>query len=263
MRSAGDISPLLQAFLLAYNAVLFTLPWVLGAVIRSLRESKRELADRAAELQAEREENARQAVFAERVRIARELHDVVAHHVSVMGVQAGAARRVMERQPDKAVAALDSIEASSRQAVVELHRLLGFLRRAGEADELAPQPGLAQLGDLVAQVAQGELTVELAIEGDPRPLPPPSRCPPTGSSKKPSPTPASTRAPDRHRAGPLRPDDARGRGARRRHRPGRAAAGNEGGHGLIGMRERAACMAATSVPGPDRDGGFAVTRPSR
>ena len=89
-----------------------------------MRDHERELADRAVELQREREENARQAVFAERVRIARELHDVVAHHVSVMGVQAGAARRVMERQPDKAAAALSSIEASSRQAVLELQRLL-------------------------------------------------------------------------------------------------------------------------------------------
>ena len=90
---------------------------------------QRELTARARELQREREENARRAVLDERVRIARELHDVVAHHVSVMGVQAGAARRVMGRQPEKAEEVLSSIEASSRQAVVELHRLLGFLRR--------------------------------------------------------------------------------------------------------------------------------------
>ncbi len=113
----SDGGLLLQSFILTYNAVLFGLPWGLGAVIRSLRGRERELAIRAVELQREREENARQAVFAERVRIARELHDVVAHHVSVMGVQAGAARRVMERQPERAVEALSSIEASSRQAL--------------------------------------------------------------------------------------------------------------------------------------------------
>jgi len=169
---AAEIRPLLQSFVLAFNVVVLALPWVAGTVIRSLRDSKRELADRAAELQREREENARQAVFAERVRIARELHDVVAHHVSVMGVQAGAARRVMERQPDKATEALSSIEASSRQALVDLHRLLGFLRRAGEADDLAPQPGLAQLGDLVGAGGQEGLAVDLSIEGDPRPLSP-------------------------------------------------------------------------------------------
>jgi signal transduction histidine kinase len=107
----------------------------------------------------------------ERVRIARELHDVVAHHVSVMGVQAGAARRVMAKHPEKAKEVLSSIEASSRQAVVELHRLLGFLRRPDQPDELAPQPDLAQLPDLVAKVGQGGLIVELSIEGEPRSLP--------------------------------------------------------------------------------------------
>ena len=122
--------------------------------IWSRRDRQRILAGQTIELQAEREENARQAVFAERVRIARELHDVVAHHVSVIGVQAAGARRVMERQPARAAEALTSIEASSRHAVVELHRLLGFLKRTGEIEELAPQPGLAQLGKLIAEEGQ-------------------------------------------------------------------------------------------------------------
>ena len=123
-------APLARCFSLLYNVVVIALPWLLGAAIWSLRDRQRKLAEQTVELQAEREENARQAVFAERVRIARELHDVVAHHVSVIGVQAAGARRVMERQPARAAEALSSIEASSRQAVVELHRLLGFLRRA-------------------------------------------------------------------------------------------------------------------------------------
>ena len=111
-------------------------------------------------------------MFAERVRIARELHDVVAHHVSVIGVQAAAARRVMDRQPARAAEALSSIEDSSRRAVTELHRLLGFLRRAGDTDELFPQPGLAQLGDLIAEAGQGELIVDLTVKGEARPLSP-------------------------------------------------------------------------------------------
>ena len=125
-----------EALTFLYNVVVLSLPWMLGAAIWSLRDRQRTLAAQAVELQREREENARQAVFAERVRIARELHDVVAHHVSVMGVQAAGARRVMDRDPQRAAEALSSIEHSSRRAVSELHRLLGFpsprrrLRRA-------------------------------------------------------------------------------------------------------------------------------------
>ena len=148
-----------QGFGVLINALVLSLPWLLGVLIRTLGE--------------QREQNARQAVFAERIRIARELHDVVAHHVSLMGIQAGAARIVMDRQPEQVAVALGSIEASSRQAVAELHRLLGLLRRPDDVvDLVAAQPGLAQLGDLVEQAKQGRLTVDLSIEGPPRVLPP-------------------------------------------------------------------------------------------
>ena len=100
----AGMHPLSQSFELAFNAVIFVSPWVLGAAVRSSRGRESQLAERARELMRERERNAEQAVFAERVRIARELHDVVAHHVSVMGIQAGAARRVMARQPKEAAA---------------------------------------------------------------------------------------------------------------------------------------------------------------
>ena len=169
---SADLKPLTQLLNLAYNVVVLALPWMLGAAIRSSRQRERQLAERAIELQREREENANQAVFAERVRIARVLHDVVAHHVSVMGVQAGAARRVMASQPDKAVESLNPIEVTSRQAVGELQRLLGFLRRSGEDDERSPQAGLARLDDLAAQTANGPLMVDISVEGVPRPLPP-------------------------------------------------------------------------------------------
>ena len=163
--------PLNQGFFLAYNVGFIALPILLGLAVRSLRERQTELAAQTTELRREREENARRAVLEERVRIARELHDVVAHHVSVMGVQAGAARRVMERQPAKAQEVLSSIEASSRQAVDELHRLLGFLRRADQPDELAPQPDLTQLPELIEQASQGKLKVQLSVAGEARPLP--------------------------------------------------------------------------------------------
>jgi signal transduction histidine kinase len=251
----SDLQPLAQIFLLAYNAVVLALPWALGAAIRTLRDREQELADRAAELQREREENARQAVFAERVRIARELHDVVAHHVSVMGVQAGAARRVMEQQPDKAAAALTSIEASSRDAVVELHRLLGFLRASDEADELAPQPGLAQLCDLVAQ---GNLAVDLLVEGDPRALPPTLDVSAyriiqealTNARKHSGGATATVRV--SYGTATLEVevlDDGT-------TRAGRSVP--EGGHGLIGMRERATLHGGHLRAGPRPEGGFAV-----
>jgi signal transduction histidine kinase len=163
--------PLNRAFYTVYNIVFVALPLLLGVAVRSLREGQRELAAQARELEREREENARRAVLEERVRIARELHDVVAHHVSVMGVQAGAARRVMAKRPEQAEQVLSSIELSSRQAVVELHRLLGFLRRADQQDAVAPHPDLGQLPELVASAGQGRLNVELTISGDRRPLP--------------------------------------------------------------------------------------------
>lgn len=254
----SEIRPLLQSFVLAYNAAVLALPWVAGTVIRSLRTSKRELVARAAELQREREDNAREAVFAERVRIARELHDVVAHHVSVMGVQAGAARRVMARQPDKAAEALSAIETSSRQAVVELHRLLGFLRRNGEADDLAPQPGLAQLQDLAGSLG-GDLTVDLVIEGCAQPLSPSLEVSAyrivqealTNTRRHSGGATASVRV--RYGNDTLEVevvDDGPAAVAR--------PAGADGGLGLIGMRERVSLHGGHLRTGPRPGGGFAV-----
>ena len=248
--------PLNEAFLLVYNLVFIVLPVLLGVAVRSLRDRSRELAEQTVELRREREENARRAVLEERVRIARELHDVVAHHVSVMGIQAGAARRVMARRPDQAEEALSSIEASSRQAVVELHRLLGFLRREGQDDALAPQPDLAQLPELIAQATQGELTVGLSVEGEPRPLPGTLELSVyrviqealTNALKHSGGTAATVRV----SYGPSMlevevADDGRGGGP---------AGGS--GHGLIGMRERVRLHGGHLRAGPDPAGGFVV-----
>lgn len=112
--------------------VALTAAVALGAVVRAMRERQRELATRLALLHHERAEGARFAVFAQRVQIARELHDVVAHHVSAMGVQAAAARLVMAVRPDQAAAALGEIQRSSRTAAHELGQLVGYLRNTAE-----------------------------------------------------------------------------------------------------------------------------------
>jgi len=149
---------LAQIATILLNLFLFGAAWWVGDIFRIRGERE--------------EENARQAVINERVRIARELHDVVAHHVSVMGIQAGGARRILPQQPEKAKEALSLIESSSRQAVSELHRLLGFLRQGQQTDELSPQPSLRQLSTLVNDMKEAGLPIEVKIEGIERPLPP-------------------------------------------------------------------------------------------
>lgn len=154
------------------NLFLFGAAWWGGDIFRKLRERERELKAQTVQLEIERDENARRAILDERVRIARELHDVVAHHVSVMGVQAGAARRIMTKKPDKAYEALSLIESSSRQAVAEMHRLLGFLRQEKQTDEPAPQPSLKQLNMLIADMQEAGLLVKVNTKGNERELPP-------------------------------------------------------------------------------------------
>jgi signal transduction histidine kinase len=156
---------LFQLSVILRDAFLIGAAWWIGEVfrIRSLREGQ--LRERTIQLEKERDDKARRAVFDERVRIARELHDVVAHHVSVMGIQAGAARRVLNQQPEKVTDILSQIESTSRQAVADMQKLLGFLRPQSQADELTPQPGLQQLSTLVEQARQAGLPVEVIYEG--------------------------------------------------------------------------------------------------
>jgi signal transduction histidine kinase len=250
--------PVNQAVLLAYNVVSIALPIGLGMAVRSRRDRESELAERTRELQSEREENARSAVLEERVRIARELHDVVAHHVSVMGVQAGAARRVMAQQPAKAEEVLSSIEDSSRQAVLELHRLLGVLRRADQPDELTPQPDLAQLPELVAKAGQAGLTVELSIEGEPRALPRTLEVSAyrviqealTNALRHSGGTTATVRLDYRRAVLEVEVlDDGTGNGS---------SPDAVGGHGLMGMRERVGLHGGHLRAGRTPQGGFAI-----
>jgi signal transduction histidine kinase len=153
--------------------VLLAAAWTLGEGVRQRRVHAAELEDRAARLEREREEKARQAATQERLRIARELHDVVAHSLSVIGVQAGAARLVLDSEPNptRAREAVAAIEATANQAMAEMRRALGILRdteRSGVA--LAPLPGLGQLSALLDQLRRAGLPADLRVEGTPRPL---------------------------------------------------------------------------------------------
>jgi signal transduction histidine kinase len=150
---------------------LLAAAWGLGYALRGRLLQATALADRADRAERDREAQAQAAVAAERSRVARELHDVVAHSLSVIVVQAQAAGRVLEGEQPSAREALAAIDATGRQALVEMRRLVGILRDDREL-ALAPQPGLGQLDVLLEQVREAGLPVALAVEGDPRPLTP-------------------------------------------------------------------------------------------
>ena len=154
------------------TAVVGMAAWLAGNAIRDRQARADALAERTRQLEREQALNAQVAVAEERARIARELHDVVAHSVSIMVVQAGAARVQLAQTSGPAVDALRSVETTGREALTELRRLLGLLTDEGEAAELAPTPGLDQLDALLARVGDAGLPVSVRIEGPPRPLPP-------------------------------------------------------------------------------------------
>ena len=254
------------------NLFFFIAAWVIGDVARTSRLRASELGVRNIELQTAHDVINEQAVLDERVRIARELHDVVAHHVSVMGVQAGAARRVMSRSPEQAAEVLSGIEASSRQAVAELHRLLGFLRNETTAPGVggldAPQPSLSQLDGLVSQMNDAGLVVTVAIEGTPAPLPASVDLSAYRVAQE-----ALTNALKHGGVGTIVAvtlayapdhvdltvvDDGRGRSNGRVGNPlvGPSVAT---GHGLVGMRERVALTGGTFHASRRRGSGFEVS----
>ncbi|MPZ84838.1 MAG: sensor histidine kinase [Actinophytocola sp.] len=143
-------------------------------LVRARRAFAKALEERGWLLERERESAAQNAVDAERARIARELHDIVSHNVSVMVVQAGAARRVLATEPDQAAAALQAVEAAGRDTMTELRHLLGVLAPpadGAEQAELSPQPSLSRLSPLIDRIAFAGLPVEVRISGEPRPLP--------------------------------------------------------------------------------------------
>jgi signal transduction histidine kinase len=153
---------------------VFAIAWVIGDNLRTRRAYLAELEARADRLEREREEKAERAVIEERTRIARELHDVIAHNVSVMVVQASAGEELFDSDPERARESLSAVASTGRAALAELRRLLGVIRAEEDRDNgpaYAPQPGIEYLDDLVSQVRETGLTVELSVLGEPRELP--------------------------------------------------------------------------------------------
>jgi len=233
----------------AVNYVVAITSWAVGLTVRGQREQ-------TARAEAQRADGARRAATDERIRIARELHDVVAHHLSVIVVQAEAAQEVLASRPDRAGAAMETVADTARGALGELRRVLGVLRADAT---LAPSPDLAAVDELVATVRQAGLDVEVRTEGDARPL--------SGVVSL-----AAYRVVQESLTNVLRhaaarraevalaygdealvvtvSDDGRGAGSD----PATAA----GGHGLAGMRERVTVLGGRLDAGPRDGGGFAV-----
>ncbi|MFI2318643.1 MULTISPECIES: sensor histidine kinase [Streptomyces] len=254
-------------FVTIIMTVPFVLAWVLGDSLRTRRAYFDQLEERAARLEREREAQSKVAVAAERARIARELHDVVAHNVSVMVVQADGAAYVMDAAPDQAKQALETISSTGRQALAEMRRLLGVLRTgdAPESGEYVPQPDVEQIEDLVAQVRQTGLTVDFKVEGTPRPLP-------SGVELTAYRVVQEALTNTRKHGGPdagasvrlvyfddglglLIEDDGRG-AAHELYEDGGA---DGAGHGMIGMRERVGMVGGTLDAGPRPGGGFRIS----
>ncbi|MFB7860382.1 sensor histidine kinase [Streptomyces sp. NPDC056069] len=256
-----------RVFFTVIMTVPFVLAWVLGDSLRTRRAYFAQLEERASRLEKEREAQAKVAVAAERARIARELHDVVAHNVSVMVVQADGAAYVMDSSPETAKQALETIAGTGRQALAEMRRLLGILRTGEhqEAGEYVPQPDVQQIEDLVEQVRGAGLAVDFKIEGTPRPLP-------SGVELTAYRIVQEALTNSRKHGGPdvgasvrlvyfddglglLVEDD--GRGAPQEMYEDGGADGR--GHGLIGMRERVGMVGGTLDAGPRVGGGFRIS----
>jgi signal transduction histidine kinase len=157
-------------YLLSIGALVLA-PILVGRVIRSRAQLNRALREKAQRLEHERADRTAAAAVEERSRIAGELHDVVAHALSAMVVQAAGARRLAERDPGRAAEAFQAVESSGREALTEIRRLLGVLRRDDEELALAPQPSLRHVGSLVRRIEAAGLPVDLGIEGEARELP--------------------------------------------------------------------------------------------
>jgi len=235
---------------------LLAATWLAGRLVRAHSLQAQRLAELTVVLEREQADNARLAIEHERVRIARELHDVVAHSVSVIVVQAGAERMTLGEERPATRDVLLGIERTGREALVEMRRLVGVLRRGDDRLELAPQPSLAHLDELVEHVRQAGLPVELTVEGAAAALAPGVDVSAyrivqealTNTLKHAGPARASVLVRYGHRLLELEVTD-----------DGASEAAFEGdGHGLIGMRERIALHGGELDVGLRPDGGFAV-----
>jgi signal transduction histidine kinase len=237
------------------SLAIFALAWLVGWYLRHRRGQFSGLRARAARAEHEREEQARAAVTQERGRIARELHDIVAHSVSVMVIQAQAGQRLIG-DAAQARTAFRAIEASGREALVELRRLLAILRTADDQLAVGPQPGLGSLDSLIDQVREAGLPVEVRIEGQQVPLPPGVDLSAyriiqealTNTIKHAGPAKAEVVLRYDTSALQLEVTDT-----------GTVATPGSGtGHGLIGMRERITLLGGELVTGTRDEGGYRV-----
>jgi signal transduction histidine kinase len=237
-----------------FSNVLFAVVWIVGFSLGRKFEEADEAKERAARAEREREQQARTAVAEERARIARELHDVVGHSVSVMTVQASGVRRLLRPDQDREREALLVVERTGREALAEMRRMVGVLRRPEEAPALAPQPSLNHLNRLVDQAREAGLPVELRIEGEAIQLPAgidltAYRLVQEGLTNVVKHAEA-TRAEvlvnygDGYLEVTVR-DDGKGLGN-----------GDGGGHGLVGMRERVSVYGGEIDAGPQTGGGY-------
>lgn len=239
-----------------YNALLFGSSWVLGDSIRARRVYAEQVEERERLLASERIERDRATLAEERARIARELHDIVAHSVSVMVLQANAGERIATARPDQAAEHFGIIQSTGRQALTEMRRLLGVLR-GGEADgQLSPQPQLADVQALVDESRQSGLDTELAVEGEVQTLPEAVQL-------------SAYRIVQEALTNTLRHAQASRATIQIRRTPaalevevwddGRSKASDDAsGHGLIGMRERVQLFGGVLEAGPAGSGGFRV-----
>ena len=231
--------------------------WLAGNAMRQRQAQADALAERAGTLERERELATQLALADERRRIARELHDVVAHSVSVMVVQAGAARTVAPRDPERAADALLEVENSGREALRELRGLLGLLTDAAIEPTLAPQPGLAQLERLVERVGQAGLPVVVRVAGTPRRLPPGLDLTAYRIVQE-----GLTNALKYARGAPTEVvvefDDDEVRVSVLDEGGTHASAGEGASRGLVGMQERVAVYGGHLQAGTRPEGGFAV-----
>jgi signal transduction histidine kinase len=231
--------------------------WVVGDVVRGRVDRAARAVEEADERLSERDAQARTALVEERTRIARELHDVIAHGVSVMGVQAGAARLLLDSDPDAARAALLRIEATARSSAGELQRLVTVFRADGEHPDRLPGAGLAHLGTLVSDVRAAGLPVELAVSGTPVPLSPGLDVAAYRIVQE-ALTNALKHAGTATSVG-IHHGQKEVRIVVTNSIPEPPRRGNGGvGHGLMGMRERAALYGGTLDAGPDGAGSFVV-----
>ncbi len=256
--AAGPLTPLIAALVngVLINVLIFGFAYLFGETAWLAARRQHQLEVQAEELRAAQVQAGERAVFGERVRIARELHDVVAHHVSVMGIQASAARRALDKDAGKARGALAAVEDSARTAVTELRRMLGALRAS---DPVAEGPsaaaGIERIPELLTRVRDAGLTADHAVFGEPVPVPDSVSQAAyrivqealTNTLKHAHATTVDVRI--RHLAQELEIDVAD---------DGRGPAGGTGGMGLIGMRERVAVHDGTIETGPRDGGGFRI-----